>query len=447
MRSSSQRRHRPHLSTAGIIPTLVLSLSTLLQSALAGPLLQRDESTWALYTTTWTETETFTSTYSSAWAAATTAASGSGGTCVPPAGSGEIACGSICCASWQYCAYDGQCVSNAGATTTDTAATTSYSVYSTTVTSDGTTITTQYSAPYRVTGTGTASTLTATAEGATGTGFGNGTALATTSGSHLSGGAIAGIVIGSVLGVALLLGICACVFLRGVWHGLLALLGLGGGRDKKRNRSRETIIIEEERYSRHGGTPRTTRTVSHADRDRHTGWFSGNRAARSSAAESRRMSEKNNKESGQTSWWTAGALGTLLVLLGLRRDKKRRQSTAKRTSRPRSTVSSSYYTDYEDVSAGSPSEFSSDYTYSSVYTPVQSQHPRGPRTASVVPSHSVRSASAGGGGGRYRDDYDHPKSNHPPDYAVSESSGGRTRDARRSRRSETTRISRASSRR
>ncbi|KAF3769176.1 hypothetical protein M406DRAFT_345000 [Cryphonectria parasitica EP155] len=269
----------------------------------AAPLLVRDGSSWAVYTTTWTETETFTSTISSAWAASTAAA---GGTCTPPAGSGEIACGSICCANWQYCAYDGH-------------------------------------------------TSTATALSASTTGSGNGTALATTGGSSLSGGAIAGIVIGVLAGVVILLGICACCIMRGLWHGLLALLGLGPRKDK-RDRSRETVIVEEERYSRHGAAP--VRTSSHVDRDRHSSWFA-NRPARSAAGESRRISEK--KESNQTSWWTAGALGTLLVLLGLRRDKKRRQSTAKRSSRAaRSEVSSSYFSD--SYTASSPSEFSSDYT-------------------------------------------------------------------------------------
>lgn len=56
----------------------------------------------AWYTTTWTLTETFTSTYSSYFPAATGA---SNVDCVPVPGSGQIPCGSICCANWQYCAY------------------------------------------------------------------------------------------------------------------------------------------------------------------------------------------------------------------------------------------------------------------------------------------------------------------------------------------------------
>lgn len=516
MRPSTQQRGRGRspMATAAI-PTILLSLSALLPSALANPyprdglhntlsygflqdrscaiycgaenehccsedqrcttvgnvagcagaglptLAPRnpDDGSWSVYTSTWTETETFTSTFSSYWGETTGVGAG-GGTCTPVEGSGEIACGSICCASWQYCASSDQCVSNAGATApSTTAATTAWSTYSTTMTTAGSTITTQFSAPYRVTGTASTGTNTGTVESATTTSSGNGTAVSTTSGSTLSGGAIAGIVIGTLAGVGLLLLLCFCCVMRGLWHGLLALLGLGP-KKRERSRERETVIIEEERYARHGS--------QHGRRDTHGSWFAA-RPARSTAAESRRTSEKPpRRDSNQASWWGAGALGTLLLLLGLRRDKKRRsQSTAaaKRNSRrsARSEVSSSYFSD--SYTASSPSEFSSDYTYASVYTPAPapaparssshgpSRHPGGPRSASVARSQSVRSAS------RYRDERDYsvvepprdydfpPKSNLPPDYAGSASSGGRTRDTRRSRRTEGTRISRAQSRR
>lgn len=386
---------------------------------------------FGIYTTTWTETDTYTSTISSYYPATT---GDNGADCVPPAGSGQIACGSICCASWQYCASSGQCGGGpapGGATTT---AAGGGGMISTTITTSGTTITTQYSAPYRVTsgttGTGT-TTSTGTIESATSTGSGNGTAV-TTGGNGLSGGAIAGIVIGVIAGVIILLAICACCIMRGLWHGLLAIFGLGPGRKRKsRSRDRETIIVEEERYRRGGSA------AAHSRRDTHTGWFAARPPPRS-AAGSRRASavSEKKKESSNAGWWGAGALGTMGLLLGLRRDKKRKEQ-AKRTSRARSDVSSSYFSD--SYTASSPSEFSSDYTYSSVYTrppqphaPVQAH--RGPPT--------VYSAS---GAGRERDDYF--KSNVPPEYAGSASSGGRTRDTRRSRRTETTRISRAPSRR
>lgn len=497
MRPTTQSRHRSLPATA-IIPTL-LSISTLLQSANANPfpkddlhntlsygflqdpmcasycgvenehccsggevcvtsdsiagcatvtvatkvatIFPRQEDSWSYYTSTWTETETFTSTFSSYWGGASATA-----TCVAQS-EGETSCGAICCASDQYCAYAGQCSAVAGGggvgATTTAATATSWTTYATTMTTAGSTITTQYSAPYRVTGTGSTSTSTGTMESATSTGSGNGTVVSEgTGGSNLSGGAIAGIVIGVLAGVVLLLAICACCIMRGLWHGLLALLGLGP-KKRDRNRDRETVIVEEERYSRRGS--------SHANRNSHNSWFARN-PARSTAGESRRTSEKvREKDSNQASWWGAGALGTLLLLLGLRRDKKRRSSTAaKRSSRARSEVSSSYFSD--SYTASSPSEFSSDYTYSSVYTPVQSHHPRGAsRPPSVVRSQVraqsvARSVSRGGGESRYREEYE-PMTKPPPNYAGSASSGGRTRDTRRSRRTETTRISRAPSRR
>ncbi|KAK7720711.1 hypothetical protein SLS63_009705 [Diaporthe eres] len=304
---------------------------------------------YGIYTTTWTETDTYTSTISSYYPATT---GDNGADCVPPSGSGQIACGPICCASWQYCASNGQCgggpAPGSGATTT-AAAGGGGGMITSTITTSGTTITTQYSAPYRVTsgttGTGT-TTSTGTLESATATGSGNGTAV-TTGGNGLSGGAIAGIVIGVIAGVVILLAICACCIMRGLWHGLLAIFGLGPGRKRKsRSRDRETIIVEEERYRRGGSA------AAHSRRDTHTGWFASRPPPRS-AAGSRRASgvSEKKRESTNAGWWGAGALGTLGLLLGLRRDKKRKEQ-AKRTSRARSDVSSSYFSD--SYTASSP---------------------------------------------------------------------------------------------
>ncbi|KAJ9137905.1 hypothetical protein NKR23_g8891 [Pleurostoma richardsiae] len=279
---------------------------------------------YALYTTTWTETETFTSTISSNFPAATTTAAS--GTCVPEAGSGQIACGSICCASWQYCAWEGQCYSNAAGGGTGVA------TYTTVITTGGTTITTQYSAPYRVT-SGASATQTSTATGtiASATSTGNGTVTAGGTSAHLSGGAIAGIVIGVIAGVLLLLLLCFCCIVRGLWHTVLAIFGVG----KKRRGSRETII-EEERYTRHGSV--------HSRRDAHAGWF-GRGGRPSTVAESRRTEKKKSSGAG---WLGLGAAAaTLLLLLGFRRDKKRR------AAKTRSDVSSSYFSD--SYTADSPS--------------------------------------------------------------------------------------------
>lgn len=308
---------------------------------------------WAFYTTTWTETETFTSTFSSAWAPATTATGGGGwGTgadCVPVEGSGQISCGSICCASDQYCAWKGQCYPNAPGGGGGSGGGGGASV-TTTIVTGGQTITTQYSAPYRVTsettvtqtGTSTSSGTGVLVSQTSTSSSGNGT-VTTGTASSLSPGAIAGIVIGVLAGVALLLLICACFLVRGLWHGLLALLGLGAGA-KKRRRHSETVI-EEERYSRHGHS----RPASvHSRRDTHGGWFGGG-GGRPSTVSGR----KEKKKSSGIGWLGLGAAaGTLLLLLGLRKDRKRQNRPAK----TRSDVSSSYFGS-DSYTASSPSEF------------------------------------------------------------------------------------------
>ncbi|KAK7744874.1 hypothetical protein SLS53_003107 [Cytospora paraplurivora] len=424
---------------------------------IAGCTNTADGGGYGLYTSTWTECDTYTTTVSSYYPATTASA---GGTCTPEAGSNQVACGSICCASWQYCAYDGQCSANAAGATTTAGAGSGGTTYQTTYTSDGVTYTTGYSAPYRVTGTGTA-TGTAFLESSTATGGANGTAV-TTGGASLSGGAIAGIVIGVIAGVIILLAICACCLMRGLWHSLLAIFGLGPNKKQRaRGHDRETIIIEEERYARHGGGAGALGAAGTAAaagaagrRDRHDGWFAA-RPARSAATDSRRISEseKRNLTGNAAGRNTnaaagAGAMGTLAAMLGLRNNKNntsrrkvvetKRVSRSSRPARPRSDESSSYFSD--SYTADSPSEFSSDVTYSSVYTQPEHAHAAQARGA-VRPEPAVRDA------GRGRRDY--YKSNAPPDYAVSASSGGRTRDSRRSRsrRAEAARASRAQSRR
>jgi len=299
---------------------------------------------WALYTTTWTVTETFTSTISSQWAPATTAVGGGGGDCIPVPGSGQIACGGICCASDQYCAWKGQCYPNGISGGGGGGGGGGGAPITTTIITGGQTITTAYSAPYRVTSDMTITQTTSSGTGVivsqTSTSTGNGTVTGGTAG-HLSAGAIAGIVIGTLAGVALLLLICACFLVRGLWHGLLALLGVGGGNKKRRR----TETIEEERYSRHGHS----RPASvHSRRDTHTGWFGGGGGGRPSNVSGR----KEKKKSSGLGWLGLGAAaGTLLLLLGLRKDKKRQNRPVK----TRSDVSSSYWSD--SYTASSPSEF------------------------------------------------------------------------------------------
>ncbi|KAK3693869.1 hypothetical protein B0T22DRAFT_476673 [Podospora appendiculata] len=270
---------------------------------------------YAFYTTTWTLTETFTSTFSSVWPAATTIA---GQNCVPPEGSGQIACGSICCASWQYCANLGQCMANGVG---------GGSAFPSGVSSGGQSITTGFIAPYRptsvVTETGTAASSTATSTGIV---------VGGTASSSLSPGAIAGIVIGSLAGVALLLLLCACCVVRGLWHGVMALLGLGGARKKKS----ETVVVEEERYTRRGST--------HSRRDAHGSWYAG--GGRPSTESGR----KEKKSSGTGLLGLGAALGTLWLLLGLKKKDKKKSKPV----RARSDISSNYYSDSYTAESPTP---------------------------------------------------------------------------------------------
>jgi len=147
----------------------------------------------------------------------------------------EVPCGSICCASGQYCYAANQCAA-AGAGSSENYIN-SY--------------TTPYSAPLRPT-TGTLVVITATISPTTTVPYQTPVATganvtltgtqAQTSGG-LSGGAIAGIVIGVLLGILLLLLLCAYFCFRGA-------IGLFGGGKKNNRRRTETEYVEE--YHHHG---------------------------------------------------------------------------------------------------------------------------------------------------------------------------------------------------
>ncbi|KAI5865040.1 hypothetical protein GGS23DRAFT_405928 [Durotheca rogersii] len=290
------------------------------------------------YTTTWTETRTYTSTISSFVGVTTPASGGANGEpCVPPEGSGQIACGPICCANWQYCAYEGQCMANAGGPGSWTEWTTVG------------VITTQYSAPYRVTSGSTilqTSTPTTTGTAASETASPSDTAapvpVESTNG-QLSGGAIAGIVIGTIAGVILLLLLCFCCIARGLWGVLAGILGLG-----KKKKSTERIEVIEEHYSRRGSRHGS---AYGAARPAHRTWFGGGGGGGGGGRPSS-AGERKEKSSGAGLGMLAAGLGALGLLLGLRKDDRRRPSSHKPS---RSEWSSGYYTD--SYTASSPSEF------------------------------------------------------------------------------------------
>ncbi|KAI0845576.1 hypothetical protein F5Y00DRAFT_265382 [Daldinia vernicosa] len=315
-----------------------LLLSLLLPLVVAHPYPQAVVKKDAVaYTTTWTETRTYTSTISSFLGDSTAPAGGSDEPCVPPEGSGQIECGPICCASWQYCAYEGQCLANGGGSWTQW---TTVGV-----------VTTQYSAPYRVTSGSTVietsppTTTTGTAASETASATTTPAPVATTSGS-LSGGAIAGIVVGTIAGVILLLLLCFCCIVRGLWG---TFAGLFGGGKKKRETERIEII--EEGYSRRGsrhGSAYAGGAGASAARPVHRTWFGGGGGGgRPTSAAARK-----EKKSGGGAGWLAAALGATALLLGLRRSDKQRRTSREKPPRGESDFSSSYYTD--SYTASSP---------------------------------------------------------------------------------------------
>ncbi|KAJ2897266.1 hypothetical protein MKZ38_004820 [Zalerion maritima] len=266
-----------------------------------------------VYTTTWTETQVYTRTVSSTYELVTTEAVVE--QCVPPDGSGQTACGSVCCASTQTCAWEGQCMVRSSGLGVS-------SSYAVTTTINGV-LTTQYSQPYKP----TSDTTTTTTVGATATGT---TVAVTDDDDGLSGGAIAGIVIGVIAGVILLLLLCACCVVKGAWSTFMGMFG-----KKDHHHDREKIVIDEERYVRHG-------SASHSRRNGHGSWYGD----RPSAAASRK------KEGGKGLMGMAAGLGTLALILGLKRHDDHKSKPA----RSRSSYSSSYFTD--SYTGSSPSSAS-----------------------------------------------------------------------------------------
>ncbi|KAK3078922.1 hypothetical protein LTS18_006279 [Coniosporium uncinatum] len=195
---------------------------------------------WMYYTSTYIETDLITKTqvYSSYVGPVATAQATQTATCNYALN--ESPCGSICCASGQYCASLGQCASagNGGYTTVGIAPGGSYS------------------APARPT---TATTLTNTmvviptttvpfqTPVPTGSSIAGLTSAQADTGGGLSGGAIAGIVIGVILGLALLTLLLLCCCFKAALDALLACFGLGGRR--KNRRTEETYIEEHHHHS------------------------------------------------------------------------------------------------------------------------------------------------------------------------------------------------------
>ncbi|KAF1814230.1 hypothetical protein P152DRAFT_456458 [Eremomyces bilateralis CBS 781.70] len=245
---------------------------------------------WKTWTSTWVETDlvTMTSVYSSYIAGAQATAAPTGKSCRFELN--ESPCGDICCASGQYCYDHNQCAAagNAGYTTTG--------------------ILPPASVPLRPTG-GTGVVTTATVAPTTtvpyappvATGANVDEPLTGTGGGGLSGGAIAGIVIGVLAAITILIFICVCCVARGMLAGVLAILGLGKKKDHRHHRRSEYIEEHHHRHSSAGGSGRR--------------WY-GDRPARP---------EKKKTGLGGATGVAAGLAG-LAIALGLKRKHDRKHA-------------------------------------------------------------------------------------------------------------------------
>ncbi|KAI4719836.1 hypothetical protein E4T48_03871 [Aureobasidium sp. EXF-10727] len=296
---------------------------------------------WKYWTSSWVETQTETdiiTKYStgSSWCgdASTTAAVGGGGVATsvwvapstaaasPTAASitcnwdqGQSSCGTICCASDQYCLTSGQCAAAAGASTSKVSSRSSTGISPAILpTSSTLVIVTATSSP-----TTTVPFLAPVATGANITLTG-----AESSNSHgLSGGAIAGIVIGVIAGLILLSLLCLFCCARTIW------VALFGGR--KRRRTERTEVIESHHHRSYSGAGGAAYAGSRPDDRR---WY-GSEAPRR---------EKSRSKFTEMLGIGAG-LAALAGILGLkRRNDRRRDEKSEYSSAYTDATYSDYYT-------------------------------------------------------------------------------------------------------
>ncbi|KAI5209634.1 hypothetical protein AUEXF2481DRAFT_30247 [Aureobasidium subglaciale EXF-2481] len=290
---------------------------------------------WKYWTSTWIETDTVTR-YStgSSWcgdATSTAAVVGGGGAAtsvwVAPSSvaasptasvtcnwdSGQSSCGNICCASDQYCLTSGQCAAAAGAGTSKHSSGSSTGISpAIRPTSSTLVIVTATSSP-----TTTVPFLAPVATGANVTLTG-----AEASNSHgLSGGAIAGIVIGVIAGLLLLSLLCLFCCARGIW-----VLLFGG---RKKRRTERTEVIESHHHRAYSGAGGAAYAGSRPDERRWPG------------------SQAPRKEKGRSKFTEmlgiGAALGGLAAVLGLKRKHDRRRDEKSDYS---SAFTDATYSDY-----------------------------------------------------------------------------------------------------
>lgn len=290
---------------------------------------------WLMYTTTYTQTDlvTVTTVYSSYIPVSTPAyttpivqtqivttvvqSAAPAQTAICSANFGQSSCGGICCSPVQFCAYAGQCQAIGGSSSNGNG-------YVVPATSGSAFIrpTSATTATVIFTGTATTTVPFQTPIGTDGSALTGVTATAQNNG--LSGGAIAGIVIGVLLAIFLLFLFCACCLARELFDSILGIFGLG--KKARRRRVTDTTIIEE-RHSRHSG-------------GRVTG---GRRTWFGTSGGPSRPQQKNSSGWGGA-LGVAGALGALALLLGLRRRNKADEKSSYGTG------SSYTYSDYSSES-------------------------------------------------------------------------------------------------
>ncbi|MCJ1243693.1 hypothetical protein MMC30_000890 [Trapelia coarctata] len=267
---------------------------------------------WLMFTTTYTQTDlvTVTTVYSSYIPIPTPAytpivqtqvvttvvqTAAPAQTAICNANLGQSPCGTFCCTRDQFCAYAGQCQAIGGSSSNGNG-------YVVPPTSGSAFIrpTSATTATVIFTGTATTTIPFQTPIGTDGSALTGVTAMAQNNG--LSGGAIAGIVIGVLLAIFLLFLFCACCLAKELFDSILGIFGLG--KKARRRRVTDTTIISEH-HSRHSGG-----RVTGGGRT----WFGA------SAGPSRPQQKKSSGWGGALG--VAGALGALALLLGLKRRNK-----------------------------------------------------------------------------------------------------------------------------
>ncbi|KAL5629853.1 hypothetical protein BROUX41_001459 [Berkeleyomyces rouxiae] len=234
------------------------------------------------------------------------------GTACVPQNEGETSCGTICCASWQSCAVEGQCVAkDSSDPSVLTGIVGGNGSGKTMITTVNGVVTTEYIAPFRPTATAT-STATST----------NGSDESNEDddddddgGGSISAGGIVGIVFGTLIGIAILGALCFFCIARGLWASIFGRRSSnhsGSGSNSNIEVVEQYESVSESDYYSQGG---------------HTAMAAG--AGRRHGRRDSWHGEKPPREKKSRGGWLGlGAVaGTMLAMLNMKKDKKARRSS------------------------------------------------------------------------------------------------------------------------